>query len=275
MQHVARMAATTGWAACSRWRCASGSNIHAAATAPVAAAAAARTVATTSASTAAAAAAAARAATAATSTASAATASSSAHPPPAQQQPHQHHQQTKAAKATPLPRSAYVAFRPVTTRWADNDVYGHVNNVVYYSWFDTAVNAELLARGALCLTTSPVIGLVVETRCAYFAPLAFPQAVETGVRVATIGRSSVTYNVGIFAAGAPLTAAAGHFVHVYVDRATRRPVDLPPALRAALAALYSNSCRRSGGSGKHTTSLHRPSTPTVRPMQPGSFTQVP
>ncbi|AEG93561.1 Conserved hypothetical protein [Ramlibacter tataouinensis TTB310] len=119
----------------------------------------------------------------------------------------------------------------------DNDVYGHVNNVVYYSWFDTAVNAHLIEQGALDIHQGATIGLVVETRCNYFAPLAFPQVVEAGLRVARIGGSSVRYEVGLFAAGEPLTAAKGHFIHVYVDKASRRPVPLPARLRAVLEAL--------------------------------------
>ncbi|NWG73309.1 MAG: acyl-CoA thioesterase [Rubrivivax sp.] len=141
------------------------------------------------------------------------------------------------ARAHALPRSHYALFRPITTRWMDNDVYGHVNNVVYYSFFDTAVNAYLIDAGALDLERGDVIGLVVETKCSYFAPLAFPQAVDAGLRVAHLGRSSVRYEVGLFGAGEATTAAAGHFVHVYVDRATRRPVALPPALVAALEPL--------------------------------------
>ncbi|TCS99554.1 acyl-CoA thioester hydrolase [Tepidimonas ignava] len=117
----------------------------------------------------------------------------------------------------------------------DNDVYGHVNNVVYYSWFDTAVNATLIEHGVLDPERSEVIGLVVHTQCHYFAPLAFPQTVQAGVRVAHLGRSSVRYEVGIFADGAERTAAHGHFVHVYVDRTTRRPVTaLPAALHTLL-----------------------------------------
>ncbi len=140
-------------------------------------------------------------------------------------------------KPQPEPRSAYKAFRTISTRWMDNDVYGHVNNVVYYSWFDTAVNAHLIEQGVLDIHGGPTIGLVIETQCNYFAPLAFPQAVDAGIRVARLGTSSVRYEVGLFAAGEPLTAAKGHFVHVYVDRATRRPVPLPAALRAELESL--------------------------------------
>ena len=142
-----------------------------------------------------------------------------------------------AAKPQPEPRSAYHAFRAIGTRWADNDVYGHVNNVVYYSWFDTAVNAHLIEQGALDIHQGQTIGLVVETQCNYFAPLAFPQGVEAGIRVARIGGSSVRYEVGLFAQGEPLTAAKGHFIHVYVDRETRRPTPLPPNFLAVLEKL--------------------------------------
>jgi acyl-CoA thioester hydrolase len=141
------------------------------------------------------------------------------------------------SKPQPQPRSAYRVFRPIGTRWEDNDVYGHVNNVVYYSWFDTAVNAHLIEQGALDIHRGEVIGLVIETRCNYFAPLEFPQTVEAGLRVAHIGRSSVRYEVGLFAQGEPLCAACGHFIHVYVDRATRRPAALPARLKSVLEAL--------------------------------------
>ena len=134
----------------------------------------------------------------------------------------------------PEPRDAYAAFRPITTRWMDNDVYGHINNVVYYSFFDTAVNGLLMDAGVLDIHAGQVIGLVVETQCNYFAPIAFPQAVAAGVRVAQLRRSSVRYEIALYAGDAPESAAAGHFVHVYVDRATRRPVPLPEPLRAVL-----------------------------------------
>lgn len=142
------------------------------------------------------------------------------------------------ASASPRPqaraREHYRVFRSIGTRWMDNDVYGHVNNVVYYSWFDTAVNAWLIEQGALDIRGGEVIGLVIETQCNYFAPLAFPQTIEAGLRVAHLGSSSVRYEVGLFAQGEPLTAACGHFVHVYVDRVNRRPVPLPPKLKASL-----------------------------------------
>jgi acyl-CoA thioester hydrolase len=135
------------------------------------------------------------------------------------------------------PRDAYRYFRLISTRWADNDVYGHVNNIVYYSWFDTAVNAYLIESGALDIHSGMVIGLVVETGCRYARPLAFPQAVEAGVSVARIGTSSVRFEIGLFADGDPEPAAEGFFVHVYVDRESRRPTALPPELRNALDAL--------------------------------------
>ena len=131
-------------------------------------------------------------------------------------------------------RAAYPRHVPITTRWADNDVYGHVNNVVYYAFFDTAVNGLLVEAGALDIAQSPVIGLVVETGCRYHAPLAFPDRVTAGVRVARIGRSSVRYEIGLFRGDADAASAEGFFVHVYVDRATRRPVPLPEPLRSVL-----------------------------------------
>ena len=138
----------------------------------------------------------------------------------------------------PERRARYRHFIEIGTRWSDNDVYGHVNNVVYYSWFDTAVNRYLIEAGALDIEHGDTIGLVVETHCNYFASLAFPQRVQAGLRVDRIGRSSVRYEIGLFAEGADECAAAGHFVHVYVDRAGRRPVpELPAALRAALDKL--------------------------------------
>ena len=142
-----------------------------------------------------------------------------------------------ASRPRPEPRSAYARFQAITTRWMDNDAYGHVNNVVYYSYFDTAVNRHLIEAGALDIHQGATIGLVVETRCNYFSPLAFPQTVEAGLRVAHVGASSVRYELGLFAEGEPYSAAAGHFVHVYVDRASQRPVPLPAALLAALQAL--------------------------------------
>ncbi|MEL6978400.1 MAG: thioesterase family protein [Pseudomonadota bacterium] len=142
-----------------------------------------------------------------------------------------------APKPEPEPRSAYPHLQRLTTRWRDNDVYGHMNNVVYYEYFDTVVNAWLIERGLLEIETSPVIGLVVETACSYFAPLGFPDDVTAGLRVARIGGSSVTYEIGLFRGAAPEAAAQGRFTHVYVDRATRRPTPLAEPMRAALGAL--------------------------------------
>ena len=142
-----------------------------------------------------------------------------------------------AAKPQPAPRSAFKVFRTISTRWMDNDAYGHVNNVVYYSWFDTVVNAHLIEAGALDIHHGETIGLVIETQCNYFAPIEFPQTVEAGLRVAHMGRSSVRYEVGLFVQGEPLTAAKGHFIHVYVDRETRRPAHLPEKLKSVLEAL--------------------------------------
>jgi acyl-CoA thioester hydrolase len=142
----------------------------------------------------------------------------------------------KPFKPSPEARSAYRVLRPITTRWSDNDAYGHVNNVVYYSWFDTAVNAYLIEQGALDIHGGVTIGLVIETQCNYFAPLAFPQTVEAGIRVAHMGASSVRYEVGIFGSE-PLCAAKGHFVHVYVNAQTRRPTTLPEKFKTVLETL--------------------------------------
>ena len=146
---------------------------------------------------------------------------------------------TSSTRPQAEPRSAYKAFRHISTRWADNDVYGHVNTVVYYSWFDTAVNGLLIERGAIDIHSGGVIGLVIETQCNYFAPLAFPDAVVAGIRVAHIGSSSVRYEVALFpgAEEDAHCAAKGHFIHVYVDRATRRPTPLPPQLLSVLETL--------------------------------------
>jgi acyl-CoA thioester hydrolase len=141
----------------------------------------------------------------------------------------------RAARPT---RADFRHFSELSTRWEDNDVYGHVNNVVYYSFFDTAVNRYLIDAGALDIVTGEVIGLVIETQCRYHEPLSFPDRLDVGIRVARIGTSSVRYEVGIFREDAETAAADGHFVHVYVDRGTRRPVALPEPLRAALTAIH-------------------------------------
>jgi len=134
-------------------------------------------------------------------------------------------------------RTDYKHFLPLQTRWADNDIYGHINNVAYYGFFDTIVNDYLIAAGALDIHDGSVIGLAVETGCKYFAPLAFPEKLEGGLRVAHIGNSSVRYELAIFKTGDDAPAAQGHFVHVYVDRETRKPVSLPDTLREVLEQL--------------------------------------
>ncbi len=135
------------------------------------------------------------------------------------------------------PRSAYRHWTPISTRWHDNDAYGHINNTVYYAWFDTAVNAWLVEAGLLDIAQGDPIGLVVETGCRYAAPLAFPEPVEIGLGIARLGRSSVTYHLGVFARGAQSATAEGHFTHVYVGRASRRPAPLPKAWRAQMERL--------------------------------------
>ena len=135
-------------------------------------------------------------------------------------------------------RADYRFFLPIPTRWMDNDVYGHVNNVTYYSWFDTVVARFLIDSGFLHIPTAPVIGLVVETQCRYFAPIAFPDEVTAALRCGRAGNTSVRYEIGIFRNGEDVASAEGHFVHVYVDRATQKqPTPLPETLRAALAGI--------------------------------------
>ena len=135
-------------------------------------------------------------------------------------------------------RADYRFFLPIPTRWMDNDVYGHVNNVTYYSWFDTVVARFLIDSGFLHIPTAPVIGLVVETQCRYFAPIAFPDTITAGLRCGRAGNSSVRYEIAIFRNAEDGASAEGHFVHVYVDRATqKRPTPLPDLLRTALAGI--------------------------------------
>lgn len=137
-------------------------------------------------------------------------------------------------KQPPSSRADYVHFLDIPTRWMDNDVYGHVNNVVYYSYFDTVVNAYLIGQGVLDYRAGQVVGLVVETSCRYFAPIAFPETISAGLRVTKIGTSSVRYEVGLFKDGQDTAVAEGYFVHVYVDSATHRPTSLPDDLQRAL-----------------------------------------
>lgn len=141
------------------------------------------------------------------------------------------------ADATPETRADYRHFLQIPTRWMDNDVYGHVNNVVYYSYFDTVINRYLIDEGVLDIHQGGVIGLAIETQCRFFKSLTFPDIVDAGLRVGKLGNSSVRYEIGLFTQGEPDIAAAGHFVHVFVDRETRRPTPIAGALRQALAAL--------------------------------------
>jgi acyl-CoA thioester hydrolase len=134
------------------------------------------------------------------------------------------------------PRSAFPHFTALPTRWADNDIYGHVNNVVYYSYFDTAVNAFLIERGVLDIHRGDVVGFVVDSGCSYFQPMAFPDVVHAGIRVSKLGTSSVRYEIGLYRNDDALPAAFGHFVHVYVDRNTK-PVPIPAATRIVLQQL--------------------------------------
>ena len=145
--------------------------------------------------------------------------------------------QRSAGREAPESRDRYRHFFEIPTRWMDNDVYGHVNNVVYYSYFDTVVNGYLVSSGSLDIERSATIGLVVETQCRYFKPITFPDTVHAGLRVARLGNSSVRYEVGIFRNDEDGAAAQGHFVHVYVDRTSRRPSGLTPEMRAALGRI--------------------------------------
>jgi acyl-CoA thioester hydrolase len=134
-------------------------------------------------------------------------------------------------------RGDFAHFLEIVTRWSDNDVYGHVNNATYYSYFDTLVNRMLIERGILDPAKSGAFGVVIETGCRFFAALSFPDVVDAGLRVTSIGNSSVRYEIGLFRRGDKEPAATGHFVHVYVDRATRRPVPVPAEVRAGLEPL--------------------------------------
>ena len=140
-------------------------------------------------------------------------------------------------RTPPATRAEFKTWRAITTRWADNDAYGHVNNTVYYEWFDSAVNGWMVEQGLLDISNGDPIALVVETRCIFAEPLAFPQPVEIGLTVASLGRSSIRYRIGVFAAGADSAAAEGEFVHVVVDRAMRRPVEIPRRWRETLEGI--------------------------------------
>ena len=138
---------------------------------------------------------------------------------------------------TRLVRADFPHFLAIPTRWADNDIYGHVNNVVYYAYFDTVINQYLISRGGLDIARGEVIGITPETHCNFLAELTFPEVIEAGLRVRRLGKSSVTYEVGLFKAGRDAPAAFGHFVHVFVERATMRPTAMPAAIRGCLEAL--------------------------------------
>ena len=139
------------------------------------------------------------------------------------------------SRPAPRPRSDFCWFHPIQTRWSDNDQYGHVNNVVFYAYFDTAVNAFLIGEAGLTPVGGTWQGLVVDTRCSYFAPASYPEALEAGIAFAERGRSSQAYEIGIFRAGGRETIAHGRFVHVYVDTDTGRPAAIPESLAAAIA----------------------------------------
>jgi len=140
--------------------------------------------------------------------------------------------------AEPIPtRADYRHFLAIPTRWMDNDMYGHVNNVTYYSYFDTVVNEHLIAVGGLDIRQGPCIAYVVETSCRFHRSLTFPEVVDAGLRITRLGGSSVTYEIGLFRSGDDAAAATGRFVHVWVDRASERPVPIPDPIRAALAPL--------------------------------------
>lgn len=141
------------------------------------------------------------------------------------------------SRPPPATRAEFKVWRKVTTRWADNDAYGHVNNTVYYEWFDTAVNAWMVEQRLLDIAHGDPIALVVETRCTYAAALAFPEDVDVGLSVVQLGRSSIRYRIGVFAQDVDSAAAEGEFVHVVVDRSSRRPVEIPAAWRAKLEAI--------------------------------------
>jgi acyl-CoA thioester hydrolase len=141
------------------------------------------------------------------------------------------------ARAEGGARSDYAHFLVIPTRWMDNDIYGHVNNVVYYAWFDTVINEYLIEQGGLDIHRGTVVGFAVESQCRYLRPVTFPQRIDAGLRVARIGTSSVVYEIGLFPEGDSQAAARGRFVHLFVDRAGQRPTPIPDPLRAALQRL--------------------------------------
>jgi acyl-CoA thioester hydrolase len=140
-------------------------------------------------------------------------------------------------ETTQSPRAGYRHFLAIPTRWMDNDTYGHVNNVTYYSYFDTVVNQHLIRVGGLDIANDPVVGYVVESTCRFRKPLTFPDTIDAGLRIVKLGMSSVSYEIGLFRQGDDEPAATGHFVHVWVDRVTERPAPVPPRIRATLERL--------------------------------------
>lgn len=140
-------------------------------------------------------------------------------------------------KTPPGARADYRHFLSIPTRWMDNDLYGHVNNVVYYSYFDTAINKFLIEHGKLDIHKGDIVGIAAESGCRFFASIAYPETVDAGLRVGHLGRSSVRYEIGLFRAGHDTAAAEGHFVHVFVDRPTQRPTEIPATIRAALDSI--------------------------------------
>ncbi len=138
-----------------------------------------------------------------------------------------------------ISREDFLHFLSIPTRWMDNDVYGHVNNALYYAFFDTVINQYLISEGGLDIHTGEIIGLAVETQCQFFQAIAFPEVIEAGLRIAKLGNSSVRYEVGLFKHGQPEAAAFGYFVHVFVNRQTRRPIPIPAAIRQSLERITS------------------------------------
>lgn len=141
------------------------------------------------------------------------------------------------SRKTPLTRTDFADFQPITTRWADNDIYGHVNNVTYYAWFDTAANRYLIEAGGLDIHNSPIVAYVVSSQCDYFRPVAYPERIEAALRVTHLGRSSINWEIGIFPAGEDTACAQGKLVHVFVDQASQNSVAIPEPVREALDRL--------------------------------------
>jgi len=144
----------------------------------------------------------------------------------------------------PETRDTYFSFLTLPTRWSDNDIYGHVNNITYYSYFDTALNTYLIEQGELDIHNGEVIGLAVETHCNFFGPAAFPDVLDVGLRVAELGRTSVKYELAVFIKNFDTAIASGHFIHVFVDRERRRPAPIPSMLRTALERLLGDKIKQ-------------------------------